>query len=464
MKSYKDIKSIIAITLVLCALSCDDFVEVDVPTNKLTVESVFDSDETARSAMQGIYNELFRSASFCNGGSNSVTALAGLSADEIFTLNTATDLGYLEFQENEILPNNTANLSLWSSAYNIVYMANSVLEGVSASEQISVEVSNQLEGEVRFIRAFTFFQLVNLYGEVPLVLTTDYRINAEMSRASVEEVYSQISIDLQEAVTLLDAGYPDSERINVNRFAAEALLARVYLYRQEWALAEIHSTNVINQSGYYELLKDLDQVFLKNSQEAIWQISPAGNGNSSTNTNDGYLFVSPIPRLALTNEYAAFFEDSDMRRSYWIGYNQDKETYYPHKYKDGRSTNNITEYSTVLRLAEQYLIRAEARARQGNISGGISDVDKIKDRAGLGLLSETNPEINQEDLVNEILIERKKELFTEWGHRWFDLKRVGKASETLGSTNPLWQDTDVLYPIPEQERMKIPGLGQNDGY
>lgn len=458
------IRTIVLSLLIILVFSCDNFVEVDVPSDKLTVANVFESDETARSAMQGIYNELFRSASFSNGGSNSVTALASLSADEIFALNTATDLDYLEFQENEILPKNISNLALWSSAYNVIYMANSLLEGLLASEQISAELRDQLEGEAKFIRAFTYFHLVNLYGEVPLILAIDYRVNAEMSRTSIEEVYSQITTDLQEAIGLLAVDYLDNERTNVNRFVAEALLAKVYLYRQEWGLAEVHSTNVINQSGIYELLDDLDQVFLMNSREAIWQISPEGSGSSSTNTQEGNIFISTNPRFALNNEYAASFEDMDKRGSSWIGYNQDREAYYPFKYKDGRSTNNISEYSVVLRLAEQYLIRSEARTRQGNLSGGISDIDKIKDRAGLDLLSDTDPDIDMASLIEEILNERKKELFTEWGHRWFDLKRTGTTSEVLGSTNPLWQDTDILYPTPEQERMKNPGLGQNDGY
>lgn len=449
--------------LVFITLCCEDFIEVDIPADKLTTTIVFDSDETARSAMRGVYNELFRSISFSNGGHNSVTALAGLSADELLTVNV-TDLTYREFEENEIQPNNPNNLSLWNSAYNAIYMTNSILEGLMESEQITPEVKGQLEGEARFVRAFTFFQLVNLYGEVPLVLTTNYKVNAEMSRASVEEVYSQIITDLNEAITLLMEDYLEGERTNVNRYTAEALLARVYLYRQEWALAEVHSTNVINQYAHYELLVDLDQVFLMNSREAIWQISPSGDGSSASNTNDGWLFVSPFPKFDISEDFASLFMPADKRRIHWIGYNPDNDSFYPYKYKDGRSTNNITEYSMVLRLAEQYLIRAEARAHQVNLSGAVADIDKIRERASLDLLSETNPEIDKESLIAEILDERKKELFTEWGHRWFDLKRTGNAPEILGSGNPQWQDTDMLYPIPEQERMKNTNLGQNEGY
>src|SRR5690606_40581539 len=108
------------------------------------------------------------------------------------------------------------------------------------------------------------------------------------------------------------------------------------------------------------------------------------------------------------------------------------------------------------RFAEQYLIRAEARAMQGKLSGAIADVDKIRQRAGLELISDTNPAIDKEALLNIIFQERKLELFSEWGHRWFDLKRTGRASAVLSSIKPQWQDTDILYPVPEEERSKNP--------
>ncbi|HCO85286.1 MAG TPA: RagB/SusD family nutrient uptake outer membrane protein, partial [Arenibacter sp.] len=128
------------------------------------------------------------------------------------------------------------------------------------------------------------------------------------------------------------------------------------------------------------------------------------------------------------------------------------------------SRNSASEYSMVLRLAEQYLIRAESRAMQGNISGAIADVDVLRSRAGLDLINDIEPEINKEGLLNIISEERKLELFSEWGHRWFDLKRTGKASQVLMPLKPLWQETDVLFPIPQVELDKNQNLHQNVGY
>ena len=445
------------------AMACENFVEVDVPADKLTKTTVFNSDQTARSAMQGIYNELFRSASFSRGGYASVTAVGGLSSDELVPID-GTNTVYREFQENEILTNNPNNLRLWSSAYNVIYMANALLEGLAATEQVSAHLKTQLEGEARFIRAFTFFYLVNLYGDVPMVLNTDYRVNAIMGRTPVEEVYDQILNDLNEATTMLADGYLNGERTNVNRLAAEALLARVYLFRGNWEAAEAHSTQVIDQVGTYELLPNLDEVFLKNSREAIWQISPAGLGSTRSYTNEGGSFIAPNPTFAMTEQLALSFAELDKRKISWTGFNADNNTYFPHKYKDYGSANNITEYSMVLRLAEQYLIRAEARAHQEDLPGAIADLDKIKERAGLELVADTRPDIGKEQLLDEILWERRTELFTEWGHRWLDLKRTGLADAVLGTNKPTWQSTDALYPIPEEERLKNTNLSQNTGY
>src|SRR5690606_1979360 len=135
-------------------VSCEDFVEIDAPNHKIISEDVFSSDDTAIAAMTGIYNQL-SVVDFSNGWTNSITMLAGLSADNLECIRT-TNLSLMEFQQNEILPENTRNQSIWSSAYNIIYQANSLLEGIERSQQISEDVKRRLEGEAKFVRAFTY--------------------------------------------------------------------------------------------------------------------------------------------------------------------------------------------------------------------------------------------------------------------------------------------------------------------
>ncbi len=463
----KIINKIKYLTLIFCSLlvSCEDFVAVDTPNNQIVKTSVFVDKTTAQSAIQGIYNQLYQ-LDFSRGFENSVTNLTALSADNLNLIRESNPT-YLEFTQNEILPENTRNLALWSSAYNMVYMINALLEGLEGS-LLEEGFKNSLEGQARFIRAFTYFNLVNLYGDVPLLLSTDYRYNATAPRVPLEDVYDQILEDLEVSSTLLMENYPDSERTVVNKFVAFSLMARLYLYLENWEQAEYFSSQVINQQNTYQLLEDLDLVFLQNSKEAIWQISPLGNGGISTETNEGALYViepgtTALYNLKLTQDLVNTFQVVDQRLVHWVGYSEIESVYFAHKYKDRNSTNNLTEYSMVLRLAEQYLIRSEARAMQNKIDSALEDINSIRTRAGLESLN-LNQNWNSESLRNLILEERRKEFFMEWGHRWFDLKRTGLAEDRLAVKKPGWQNTDVYYPIPDEERIMNTNLTQNDGY
>jgi hypothetical protein len=144
--------------------------------------------------------------------------------------------------------------------------------------------------------------------------------------------------------------------------------------------------------------------------------------------------------------------------------------YYTFKYRIGSTNGTSTpvEYTTVLRLAEQYLIRAEARARQGNMTGGAADLNIIRNRAGL---SNYSGAMDQTSLINAIMHERQIELFAEWGHRWFDLIRTGSVDTVLGSPGNVcqskggtWSSNSKLYPISQTELTNDPNLTQNPAY
>lgn len=440
--------------------------EIEAPNHKIVSETVFNDDATALSAMQGIHNQL-ASVPFSSGGASSVTVLAGLSSEILLPIRS-NNQAYTEISNHDILPTNSRNLNLWSSAYNMIYMVNSLLEGLESSDNISESVRQKLEGEGRFIRAFTYFYLVNLYGDVPLILTTDFQTNALATREEKNVIYQYIISDLERAMDLLEENNFTAERTQINRITVIAFLGRVQLYLENWQEAENLTNLVIGQEGTYEILENLEEVFLANSKEAIWQLSPLGRGSNSTNTQEGsnfiiHPFLSFLAQLKLNEAFVDSFEETDQRLTHWIAYHQRTGYYYSHKYKIFNSTDEPTEYSMVFRLAEQYLIRAEARARQDDLDGALADLDKIRGRAGIDLIADTNPNISRTELLDLIMEERRKELFTEWGHRWLDLKRTGRTAEIFGS-DPLWEETDVLYPIPEADRLKNPNLTQNDGY
>jgi len=135
------------------------------------------------------------------------------------------------------------------------------------------------------------------------------------------------------------------------------------------------------------------------------------------------------------------------------------QLYVPYKYRVTGIEESV-EYSVILRLAELYLIRAEARAQRDNPVGAIADLDVIRGRAGLALLQDTNPALAGQALIDSIFAERQRELFTEWGHRWLDLKRSGRAVEVLGPVKPGFTAADEWYPIPENEELRNPNMHQ----
>lgn len=461
------INNTLLMLLFLSLVACETYLETDVPDNRIISETVFNDAASAESAVQGVYNQLSR-AFFVGGGPNSISVLAGLSADNL--RNAVTTQSLREFEQNEISVQNSYNYDVWTSAYNIIYQTNAVLEGLQASTVLSLEDRHRMEGEIRFIRGFVYFYLVNLYGEVPLVLGTDYRVNATVSSTTTEEVYGQIIDDLETADNLLGA-FGASTPLRANANTVKAFLGRVHLYLGDWEAAEHWSGEVIG-NPMYAMEGLLNEVFLVNSTEAIWQISPESTGTAALHTRDGNFFILEGPPYSLnpvelTPQLLDVFEEEDDRLQQWIGsFTGDTGTYYfPYKYKvKYATTGEITEYTMVLRLAEQYLIRAEARAQLGNTTGAIADLDVIRERAGLALIEDTAPNLPMTTLIDSIVLERRRELFTEWGHRWLDLKRLGRAGEVLAPQKALWESTDVLYPIAEEEINKNPELEQNPGY
>ena len=207
-------------------------------------------------------------------------------------------------------------------------------------------------------------------------------------------------------------------------------------------------------------------MFLKNSKETLWQLKL---GDNPVNTYEALqLIISFIPTqgMALTDGLLNTFEPNDLRFEHWTDSITSGDglttLYYAHKYKATQNTTTEPEeYPIVFRLAEQYLIRAEARAHLGNIPGAKEDINHIRNRAGLG----DTPANSKVTLIDAIVQERRVELFTEQGHRWFDLNRWELSDDLLSPLKSGWRNTDVLFPIPEGELELNPNLKpQNLGY
>lgn len=451
--------------------SCKKFVELPPPATQLTNKDVFASDATAISLVSNIYTQ-FAASNFASGRHHGITMLAGISADELDCFADNTTLSeevFGPFSSNGLLPKNMNVLLLWTEAYIVIYRTNLILEGLAQSTGVSTAVKNQLMGEALFIRAFTHFYLANMFGRVPYVTSTDYRLNNVIKQIEYTAALKLIIEDLKAAKILLATDYifSGSERVKPTKWAASAFLARTYLYNEEWENAEKEATEVIDQQTLFSLI-DLKDVFIKNSKETIWQIKPL-NTNSNLNTNEGSIFIleAKPSSFALRDDFVNGMEAGDLRKQHWVGrYSSAAGSwYFPYKYKIKTGATPFNEYSMVLRLAEQYLIRSEARARQsGKLSTAIQDVDAIRFRAGLPKIGDTNSSITQEELLLAIENERKSEFMAEWGHRWLDLKRTGRIDEVLSAKKTSWTSTAVLFPIPSEELRKNKSLTQNNGY
>ncbi|MFL5786821.1 MAG: RagB/SusD family nutrient uptake outer membrane protein [Flavisolibacter sp.] len=448
-------------TLSVCGLlaifSCKKFVEVDPPINQVNTAPVYSSDATATSAVNGLYSTIMNDYNgLLNGG---VSLYSGLSSDELVSTSTSQD-DIAAFQTNSLQSTNSIAAALWSNGYNYIYQTNALLEGLAHSQGVSPSTLTQLTGEAKFLRALTYFYLVNLFGDVPLITSTDFRQNARQARNAKVDIYVQIISDLENAESQLPAAYVGSDRTRPNKWAISALLARVYLYQKNWAKAEAKANEVIG-SGVYTL--EPTNPFTYTSNETIFQIIPV---SPYANTAEGSDFVpfssTDVPFYILSNNLMTSFETGDTRVGNWIGTNMVGTTAYnyPSKYQNN-SGPPYTEYNIVLRLAEQYLIRAEARAQQNNLNGTKDDLNAVRARSGLGQTTDTD----QASLLAAITHERQVELFGEWGHRWLDLLRTGKADAVLAPIKgTAWQPTDQLYPIPYSQLKANPQLVQNIGY
>ena len=485
--------------LMIFTTACKKLTDGGLPKNLLTDQTTFAADGTAIAAITSTYATI-SNMNIPADPFKSIGLRAGLSADELnfFTNYPPSTSGYedlLKYYQNSLTP---ANASPWVQCYSFIFNANVAINSLNMSNTLTARVKEQLLGEMKFTRAFMYFYLVNLYGEVPLALSGDYTLNQQLGRSPIAQIYQQMIRDLSEAQAVLSDTYVDGtllattlERGRPNKWAATAMLARCYLYTGEYAKAEEQASAVIGNTGLYRLTA-LNDAFLKNSQETIWSTQPVGT-LTLANTAEGRVFTltasgpSTSTPVYLSSQQLAAFTPGDLRGTvgYWIGSVTASGTtyFYPTKYKIGSTSTATAEYSMMLRLAEQYLIRAEARAQLGRVAAAADDLNALRTRARAAQTTAVpNPlpaisaSLSPADLMSAVMKERQAELFTEWGHRWLDLKRTGTIDEVMSIVTPLkvtasstpnnCNSADSLYPIPQAELDRSPLLvgHQNPGY
>ena len=443
---------------------------IEVPGNtigQITTDQVFADSVSAVKGVVGISaGNMFLETPL----SGSVTLYPAFTADEV----TSSSIIYAEYLYNALLAGTAiaeggSSAQLWNGSYKntYIYAANAALEGLNASTTLTRTLKDQLIGECEVLRALAYFNLVNIFGDVPKLTSSNYQRNGSMARSPVDTIYALIITDLSDAVNRLLPSYPSAQRARPNKYTAVALLAKTCLYKQRWSDAASLASIVID-TGIYQLETDPGDVFLNGSSEAIWQMPGLTIDPGKTHEGDDFIPYSSsiIPIITLTPFLLAAFEPGDQRKTQWthtVTLNGTSYT-YPYKYRNSSSVHNGgAESYMILRLAEQYLIRAEARVQQGNLSGAAQDLNRIRNRAGL-------PDVifsGKDDLLRAIMHERQIELFCEWGNRWFDLKRTGTIDSVLAAEKGLVWPADghgALYPIPADQLRLNPALRQNPGY
>jgi len=450
----------ILVLLVAAGTSCKKLIEIpsSSPT-QISQDDVFKDSADIMGAIAGIYANYKVAGGGQNLFSGIISEYIGCGAGEL-TYSYGNS-----FMTNTYLATDGTAASFWNGGYQNIYLINAALQGVAGTKVISDSLKQALLSELKVNRAFNYFYLVTLYSGVPIITGLDYKENANKARSSEDSVYDFIESDLKAAVQGLKPVYPSEGHARPNLYTAEALLARVALYRKNYKDAESMASTII-ASGMYQLAP-LGQIFKEGSSEAIWQLPAIG---TYSQTSEGYSLNPSSNYSAPSWQVAPYlldsFETGDKRLDSWVQNFpvtvSGTTTVYrtPWKYKNRNLTDTPAEGYVMLRLAEIYLIRAEARAYEGDLTGALSDLNQIRDRAGLARLSG----LDKTAILKSIQHERQIEFCFEWGHRWLDLKRTGNISIVLGAIKSSWEKHAVLLPVPDMEMQNDPALTQNEGY
>jgi hypothetical protein len=429
--------------------ACDGPLDVN-PTAEIP-DGGYNDARSVQLGVTGAYAPLKQSALY----SRELTTFPELYADNLEWTGTYTTDG--EVGNRNIFPANSAIQSAWRYSYQGINWANTVLAAIPDVSDLSTAKAEQFEGEMLFLRALNYLNLVRYFGGVPIITEPTSGISEKdfVPRSTQVQVYEQIEEDLLNAISLLNGKTPPVG--HATEGAAKALLVRAYLEQggqAKWEAARDLATDLIDNGGY-ELVAEFKDIFaLKNGKESILEIQ-----FSTIDSNSQAFWYFPNDDdfggrrgFAPTQSLFDAYEANDERRDVSIGVFKDE--FYGRKYYriEGGDDNVM-----VLRLAEMYLARAEANARLNADPADVrADIDMIRDRAGLAPLAAT---VNsQDDLISAILQERRVEFAME-GHRFFDLRRNGRAEAVLSIPA-----TRLLFPIPQSERDRNENLDQNPGY
>ena len=469
--------------------SCSDFLEQN-PQTDLSENDFYKTADDILSAVNGVYSSLQEGDIYGNW-----YVFGEIPSDNTRNQLSGSVTTQNEFDQFYIDTQNSMIANFWKAAYKVINRTNTVLGRIDGIE-INTELANRYKLECKFIRALMYFNLVRVYGDVPLVLKEiSISESYDILREPKENVYNQIIADLKEAQDL-PVSYSTAEDGRATQGAAKALLANVYMTLHKYAEAETILAEIIN-SGRYSLLENTPgslnidgykSVFSPvnhNSKEGIFEIQflKGGYGEGSNYANNfapensgtnvvavGGTGGNNIPEMDIYNAY----EEGDLRRDFSmsLGYydnrknNEWVESRYVCKFMDVPYQNNDASNNyPVIRYADVILMYAEALNQNGKTAEACKYLNMTR-RRGFGYqTTETSPvDLQTTDKAQFALMveqERRVELAFE-NHRWFDLIRTGRAVEVMRSKGFSLNETNLICPIPQKQIDVNPKLTQND--
>lgn len=462
-------KRLIYVFLVLAGLSsCDDFLTEDLKGDYNST-NILSNEEQAQLAVNAIYNAAAYSINLWKFGdvASDDAVKGGNDGDQ-------AEIGYID--DFTAQSDNGVIAEFWQNTYETISRANNVIDGIKNTPMDATK-KEQMIAEAKFLRAYSYFQLVNIFGEVPLKLypqNSDKNIYVGLS--SVEGIYTQIEKDLTDAV-VLPVSYAVTETGRATRGAAYGLLAKAQLYQKKYgealtSIQNLESLNLYDLDSYENLFK----LGNENSIETIFAIcflsnqvptcSNALNQWLAPSIESGYFFDNPTQSWVdiFTEKQTDGSDDLRLDASIgrdgkiWLNDNTFSSSWSSTGYLVKKHNQPLTEVDAgrkgdgglayiYLRYADILLMKAECQNELHHPDLAEAPLNRVRNRAGLADISGKT----ESEMRSLIRTERRKELGFEF-HRFFDLMRWGKevATEALGS-GFTWTEPRYYFPLPQTE-------------
>lgn len=490
MIKTKYIGWVASLGLVLGLGSCNKSLELKNPFG-LTPTNSFTDLASYQRQLSGVYGA-FASADYHNGYTMTTEILSDNTYETIESLVNFNQVHNWQYDAAD--RQRTFFTSIWRQPYNTILQANYIINGIDNVRSENERFYNRILGQALAARAIAHFDVLKGFADnldrastsPGIPVKTDTRITFP-ARASVREVYDAIYADLNRAITLLsdvDAAINTAtNKGGIDVWGARAALARVALYAKDYTTATTQATAVINQFPLATRAQFPGIWNDANSAEVIWSIvNNSGDPGSPFPSAEIMSFrfnrntFGILPAFVSTFDttgFAATGTGRDIRfTSYFFLRNRvgGADNWALSKFRGkGTSADNLVNFK-VFRVAEMYLIRAEAAALTNNATQANADLNALK---AARILNWVNVTLSGAALTNEIAAERRREMCFE-GHRWFDLKRTTRvvSRPVTGAGNPNTQVQTSLpstshrwvFPIPEVEMRANPNMTQNTGY